>query len=287
MRLLVAVTLMAVTFFVGASPADAEDPPIVNTVTINAGQTRTITVSAPSDKVQCQTDYQEDKGSYCLQTKSGGLARNFDANSGARYYACNSPYSLAPTTNGAGDTITYAHTDADGWIGMGGLRQRNDLIEIRGRQLRLTGVGDPGTDYVPLTLYGTQRVRFTNEGYGSPDTYTWETQTCALQVRVRVNVRGPATSTSVNESVTQARTNVRELTTTGRTAGDYIPPSTSRCRVVETTYTVYSNINPPNVQRGEMSWCGIYRDENNREVAPTGQLLSDLCAEEGTTCHLR
>ena len=266
-------------------PGVCSDAPVVNTITVSTGQRTTITVSAPSTsrRVQCHGSsdvaLRAGTGTYCVhQRNNDGTGRE-----GVQAYACNGPYSLAPTTGAGGSTITYKHTDADGWIGMGGLRQRNDLLEVRGRQLRVTGVGDSDTGYVSLTLYGTQRVRFTIEGYGNADTYSWETQTCALQVRVRVNVRGPAASTSVNEAFKQARTNARELTTTRHTSGDYVPPNTSRCRVVR-----YDN-------GGEMSWCGTYTDENGREVAPDydgrrhghNQTLAELCRGTNVTCHRR
>ena len=286
---LMTVTLMAVTHVAGGELAHAEDPPITTTVTINQGQTRTFTVNAPSDRVQCETDYQEDKGSYCLQTKHhpGGAHDNIAADIAPRYGRCNGPFSLAPTTGTDGSTITYAHTDGDGWIGWGGYQSRNDYIEVRGRQMRMVGVGDPNTNYLTVALFGTQTVTLTDKDQGTGvitrSTYTAE---CSLAVRVRIYARGPNGETSlqnagVNAAFTKARTNVRELTTTGRTEGDYVPPNTNRCRVVR--YDGGLN----RASSGEMSWCGTYRGENNEEVAPNGEALSTLCGRSNVTCHTR
>ena len=285
MRWGAAVALVVVAYFVGAgaTPVHAEDPPVVNTVTVNQGQTRTFTVSAPSDRVQCSTDYQEDKGSYCLQTRHGGTySGNIAADKAPRYGACNGPFSLAPTTQQDGSTVTYPHTDEDGWIGWGGFHERNDHVEVRGRQMHIEGIGDPGTDYLTVALFGTQTVTLVNEGYGGPDTRTTYTSACSLDVRIRIHVRGPRGETSLqsaglNDAFTQARTNARELTTTGRDEGDYVPPSTNRCRVIQ-----FDN-------GGEMSWCGTYRDENNREVTPDRHMtpITELCRRADVTCHRR
>lgn len=273
-------------------PGVCSDPPIANTITVNTGQTTTITVSAPSNRVQCHglkdVGLRDSSGTYCVhQEHNDGRGRER-----VHAYACNSPYTLAPDNHSPGadanstpPNINYVHggslnppsaESADGWI------TQNEMVSIKGRQVRITGVGDSGTNYVSLTLYGTQRVRFTNEGYGQPDTFTWETQTCELQVRVRVNVRG-ATDTSVNDSFTQARTNARALTTTGRTEGDYVPPNTNRCHVVQ-----FDN-------GGEMSWCGTYQNENGQAVAPDydgrraghDQTLAELCRRADVTCRSR
>jgi len=287
---LMAVTLMGVTHFAGGELAHAEDPPITTTVTINEGQTRTFTVNAPSDRVQCQTDYQEDKGSYCLQTRHGGsYSGDIAADVAPRYGRCNGPFSLAPTTGTDGSTITYQHTDADGWIGWGGNRERNDHVEVRGRQMRMVGVGDLNTHYLTVALFGTQTVTLTDKDLGTGvitrSTYTAE---CSLEVRVRIYARGPNGETSlqnaaVNAAFTQARANARELTTTGRTEGDYVPPNTNRCHVVQ-----FDN-------GGEMSWCGTYRNENGQAVAPDydgrraghDQTLAGLCRRADVTCRSR
>ena len=271
-------------------PGVCSDEPVVNTITLNTEQTTTITVSAPSNRVQCHgtkdVGLRDSSGTYCVhQEHNDGRGRER-----VHAYACNGPYTLAPDNHSPGadanstpPNINYVHgggvnapsaESADGWI------TQNEMVSIKGRQMRITGVGQTGTGYVSLTLYGTQRVRFTIEGYGHPDTFTWETQACALQVRVRVNVRG-ATNTSLNDAFTQARTNARELTTTGRTEGDYVPPNTNRCRVVR--YDGGLN----RASSGEMSWCGTYRGENNEEVAPNGESLSALCGRSNVTCHYR
>jgi hypothetical protein len=280
----------------GASPASAEDP-ITHRVTMTQGQTRTITLNPPPDRYQCESELEDRIGSYCVQKRY--IPRNSTTPSELQtdYWrlrgACNGPYDLAPES-------TPEYVDENGWVRqtisrnrMGEIVDEPPSIKVKGRQIQIPAVGEPGTFYIPYVLHGTAKEgaywreysRLTGTGIRST-TADLDDIECGLAARIQVTVRA-SSSAIVNELRSHAREAVlgpRSLApnqlTLPATEDRYNPSNMSRCRVVMVTYTINGH-----EQRGQMSWCGTLTDERGREVTPAGDLLSTYCAREDVTCR--
>ena len=96
---------------------------------------------------------------------------------------------------------------------------------------------------------------------------------CALTRTIEVQVGAPAADhvDAVPLAAAQAGRPVAS-------SGDYVPPNTNRCMVVQISSQRSSGTKPDNT--GSMSWCG-----DLGEYAPNGRRLADLCAEAKVSCR--
>ena len=96
---------------------------------------------------------------------------------------------------------------------------------------------------------------------------------CALTRTIDIQVGAPAADhvDAVPLAAAQAGRPVAS-------SGDYVPPNTNRCMVVQISSQRSSGTKPDNT--GSMSWCG-----DLGEYAPNGRRLADLCAEAKVSCR--
>lgn len=227
-----------------------EEPDVDQTVTATSGRSTTFTVSVPSDRLQCAQGETEENGACTTEHAMSTVSRG----------ACRGPYSLhVAGTDYNDDEDTEA--DDNRWVDHGG------GVEFRGRQMRVEYPADstPGAVFIDYAMYGTQTVTI-DTGHGD---VSRESVGCALTGRIKVNIRASA-SARFNAELRSAQEAARDYAKHRET--DYVPPNLHRCRVIR-------------VGNGEMSWCGTLTGENGQEVAPNGEAVSDLCAQDGATCR--
>ena len=96
---------------------------------------------------------------------------------------------------------------------------------------------------------------------------------CALTRTIEIQVGAPAADhvDAVPLAAAQAGRPVAS-------SGDYVPPNTNRCTVVQISSQRSGGTKPDNT--GSMSWCG-----DLGEYAPNGRRLEDLCAEAKVNCR--
>ncbi len=126
---------------------------------------------------------------------------------------------------------------------------------------------------VTITIEGVNDIYFNNIHDGFQ--LSSRGAGCTLTKTVEVEVIAPTANHRDAASLAAARA-ARPVAS----SGDYVPPNTNRCTVVQFNRPHPTSQHDKRSSTSSMSWCG-----DLGEYAPNGRRLEDLCAEADVDCR--
>ena len=260
-----ASVLAAVVLF-GSSVALAEEPDATYEVKPGSSVTFVTPPLSYADRLDCEETFAS--GGHYLQkqvgTKCSYGATETRSTRNLERTACRGPFTYSLPVN-------YGKLDPDVPDSA-----RNVIVRPNGARWTVsvpddTQVGEVFT--ITITIEGVHDIYFDNrhDGYQLSSAGV----VCTLTKTVDVEVVAPTVNHRDAASLAGARA--------GRpvaSSGDYVPPSLSRCTVVQFNRSSLTNQHDKPNSTSSMSWCG-----NLGEYAPNGDLLTDLCAQADVDCR--
>ncbi len=267
LRVALPLAVVAAALF-GGSVALAEPDA---TYTVRPGSS--VTFSTPSlsyaDRLDCEEIF-SDRGHHLQKPNSANTRCEYGATDLNSYRnlqrtACRGPFTYSLP-------LDYGKLDPDKPDSA-----RNVIVRPNGSRWTVsvpdeTPIGEVFT--VTIEINGVHDVYFSNihDGFQLSSRGAGCTLTKTVEVEV---VESSARSGGDAASLAAARAD-RPVAS----SGDYVPPNTNRCTVVQFNRSSPTNQHDKPNSTSSMSWCG-----DLGEYAPNGDLLADLCAEADVRCR--
>ena len=266
-----AVTLAAVfaaTVLFGGSVALAEEPDRTYTVTPGSSTTFATPPLSYADRLDCAEEFATG-GHYLQKPNSANTRCTYGATetNGQRNLqrtVCRGPFTYSLPVN-------YGKLDPDVPDSA-----RNKIVRPNGARWTVsvpddTRIGEVFT--ITIAIEGVHDIYFNNIHDGFQ--LSSRGAGCTLTKTVEVEVVEPRANHQDTTPLATARAN-RPVAS----SGDYVPPNTSRCTVVQFNRPSPRHQHDKTNSTSFMSWCG-----DLGEYAPNGAKMVDLCAAADVDCR--
>ena len=268
-----ASVLAAVVLF-GSSVALAEEPDATYEVKPGSSVTFVTPPLSYADRLDCPETFASG-GHYLQKPNSANTRCEYGATetTGQRNLqrtVCRGPFTYSLPVN-------YGKLDPDKPDSA-----RNVVVRPNGARWTVsvpdeTQIGEVFT--VTITIEGVHDIYFNNihDGFQLSSRGAGCTLTKTVEVEVVGDLRARSASSNHRDAAPLAAARAGRPVAS---SGDYVPPSLSRCTIVQFNRSSLTNQHDKPNSTSSMSWCG-----DLGEYAPNGEQLTDLCAQADVDCR--